>query len=128
MELIKEPIEIGMDCAIIADALVRCGGAELIKTEDRYTLNECEKIVMEILCADCDKEFEELDMKFKKMNKQRDIHIKKNIENTLKENENGILFIGADHDIILNEINVIYLYDKKQLAEETNSLINELGL
>ena len=64
------------------------------------------------------------------LTRQRDSYIAKQINDTLKEGETGILFIGAYHDVpsyLNNDIQVIPIKDKEKVRAYFRELISSLG-
>jgi hypothetical protein len=106
-------------------------GAVLVKTEDLALVRQEHAYITKVAQSQSLREREAAALRYKlaqgKLLKQRDDFIAKRIGETLGEDETGILFIGAYHDILPklpDDIQVIQIKDAAKVREYQISLAN----
>lgn len=102
-KIIEEGVKRGSkNYQIILELMVR--GAKIIKTEDPALLQEEYENITGITRAESAPEKSDASVNYKtrrnKLTKERDKFVAKKINETLKEGETGVLFIGSYHDVL----------------------------
>ncbi len=123
MQIVQDAVKSGSKNYEIIAGLIEKGGS-MIKTEDMSLIKEEYKYITKIAKS---KSFivrivRALEYKLKKgkLLKRRDEFIAKTIDETLKDNETGILFLGAHHDVlsmIPEDIQVKEVKERDKLSE-----------
>lgn len=123
VKIISDGIKKGSRNFEIVSKLIN-GGAQLVRTEDFPLVKKEYEYLMNIIKSK--KKFKKLlhaliyKFRKKKLLKQRDGFIAQNINKTLEPGETGILFLGADHEIVPRlpeDIEVIELKDREKIKE-----------
>ncbi|MFC1937292.1 hypothetical protein ACFLWY_01880 [Chloroflexota bacterium] len=107
-------------------------GAVLMKTEDLSLAKKEYNYIAKVTGSKSRKEKEAASLRYKlvqgKLLKQRDEFIAKRIEQSLGEGENGILFIGAYHNVVPNlpaDIKVVQVKEVAKIREYHKVLISK---
>jgi hypothetical protein len=102
---------------IVSDLIER--GADLIKTEDIALVQREYDFLKKISTAKTTREREASGLRYrlaqKKLLTDRDNYIAKTVENTLKKDDTGVLFLGAYHDILSKLPGDIFVVQVKDL-------------
>jgi len=100
--LVEEGVKDHIPNHRILQSLIEAG-ARLEKTENPTFLKQEYGILREILCAESGEKRESLAAHYQarlgQLTQDRDVYIGRQIDETLKDGETGIVFIGASHDI-----------------------------
>jgi len=120
LRIIREGIRQGSkNYEIIGKLLER--GAILVKTEDLALVKQEYAHIAKIAHSKSPKEKEVWALRYKvaqgRLLRQRDDFIAKRIEVTLGEGDTGILFIGAEHDVVARLAADINMTEVKELAK-----------
>jgi len=120
LKIVKEAITQGSkNYQIVGKLLER--GAVLVKTEDPVLVKQEYAYIAKIAHSKSPKEKEVWSLRYKvaqgRLLRQRDDFIAKRIKMTLEEGETGILFIGAEHDVVARLAADINLTEVKELAK-----------
>jgi hypothetical protein len=120
LRIVKEGIGQGStNYELIGKLLER--GAVLVKTEDLGLVKQERDYILKITQAKLLKEKQTAALRYKlaqsKLLRQRDDFIATRIDETLKEDETGILFIGAYHDILSKLPDDILVRQVKDVAK-----------
>ncbi len=120
LRIIREGISQGSkNYEIIGKLLQR--GAVLVKTEDPVLVKQEYAYIAKIAHSKSPKEKEVWALRYKvaqgRLLRQRDDFIAKRIEVTLGEGDTGILFIGAEHDVVARLATDINMTEVKELAK-----------
>ena len=120
LRIIREGIRQGSkNYEIIGKLLER--GAILVKTEDLALVKQEYAHIAKIAHSKSPKEKEVWALRYKvaqgRLLRQRDDFIAKRIKGTLEEGETGILFIGAEHDVVARLAADINMTEVKELAK-----------
>jgi hypothetical protein len=104
-------------------------GAKIIKTEDPALLQEEYENITGITRAESAPEKSDASVNYKtrrnKLTKERDKFVAKKINETLKEGETGVLFIGSFHDVLSHLPRDIAVQQVKE-REKLNAYFEEL--
>ena len=129
MKIIEDGVSKGSKNYEIISRLIQ-RGAKLIKTEDLSIIMKEYNHVIKMAQAKSFKErlMATLKYKFKKgkLLKERDEYIARRINETLHDGETGIIFIGAQHDIIprlSRDIEVLELKEREELQRYQRTLL-----
>lgn len=131
LRIVREGITQGSkNYEIIGKLLER--GAVLMKTEDLSLAKKEYNYIAKVTGSKSLKEKEAAALRYKlvqgKLLKQRDNFIAKRIEQSLGEGENGILFIGAYHNVVPNlpaDIKVVQVKEVAKIREYHKVLISK---
>ena len=120
IRIIKEGITQGSkNYQIIGDLLER--GAVLVKTEDFSLVKEEYDYIIKLTHSKSRKKREIVALKYNLVRnsllKRRDEFIAKRINETLREKETGILFVGAYHDVLSKLPNDIQVCEVKEITK-----------
>jgi len=120
LRIIKEGISQGSKNYEIVGKLLQWG-AVLVKTEDPVLVKQEYAYIAKIAHSKSPKEKEVWSLRYKvaqgRLLRQRDDFIAKRIKMTLEEGETGILFIGAEHDVVARLAADINMTEVKELAK-----------
>ncbi|MDD2339686.1 MAG: hypothetical protein PHG79_05355 [Methanosarcina sp.] len=103
MKIIRNTAELGSKNYQIIEKMI-AKGAEIVATENPELLIEERNLLLEILKDSSTSQKEEAKQRYvarkKELLEQRDEYIASRINNTLENEETGVLFIGAEHNVI----------------------------
>ena len=121
--IVEESAKLGSKNYIIVSRLLK-KGAVLVKTEDFKLVKEERDRIVAIVQAKSTNQKVTAALKYKliknKLLHERDAFIVKRIEETLKEDERGIIFIGAYHSVkekLTKNIHIIEVKDTGKVSE-----------
>ena len=121
--IVEESAKLGSKNYIIVSKLLK-KGAVLVKTEDFKLVKEERDRIVAIVQAKSNNQKLAAALKYKliknKLLHERDAFIVKRIEETLKEGERGIIFIGAYHSVkekLSKNIRIIEIKDTQKVSE-----------
>lgn len=128
--IIEDGIKAGsINFRILSDLLQR--GAVLVRTEDFKLVKQEHDWFIKLSKARTKIEKIIVYLRYRlikgKLLKKRDKYVAMRINGTLKKNETGVLFIGANHDVerwLDKDIGIVELKDKKKLMEYQRGFIH----
>ncbi len=131
LKIVADGVKKGSKNYEIVSRLIKCG-AQLVKTESfpavkkeydyLIQITKAKKSIKKIIAA--------LNYRFHKkiLLKKRDEFIAETIDNTLKQDETGVLFLGAHHEIIPRlpeDIEIIEIKKRERINEYQKSLLTK---
>lgn len=133
LNIIKEGVGQGSVNYRIISSLIE-KGAILIKTEDIALVKKEYDYIRKLTLAKSPRESETAALRYRlaqrKLLEDRDTFIVQRIESTLKENETGVLFLGAYHEILSKltaDMHVVQVKDQSRVKEYHNLLTKPRG-
>lgn len=133
LQIIKQGVKDGSRNYIIIENMMNMG-AVLVKTEDLGLLEQEHSYIKQMTQARTQREIEISIRRCKEAQErllnQRDAYIARRIDDTLLKDETGVLFIGANHDIVTGlpvDIKIIPVKDATKLRRYHRIIIGALN-